>query len=151
MWNVSGPALAVIVCASLALGAAGAWTAQGWRCRAKIAELEQQHRAQMLKGWEAAHKVNAEITEKFNEDLAAIANRPPPRPVLVCPSGGAVLPGAAAGAGAEGGAELPPAAGGSAQRDIGAFIASEADRADRCATQLNALIDWITKVRRPDR
>jgi hypothetical protein len=151
MWTASGPILVAGACVSLALGAAGGWTAQGWRYRAKIAELEQQHRAQMLKGWEAAHKVNVEVTEKFNEDLAAIAARPAPRPVLVCPSGGAVLPGAAAGAGAEGGADVPPAAGGSTQRDIGAFIAGEADRADRCATQLNALIDWINKVRRPDR
>lgn len=140
---------AAVGAASLALGVGVTGFGLSWKHRAEIAELDAVWRDRLSKGWEAAHKVNERVTGKFNEDLAVIAARPPPRTVLVCPTGRAVLPGASAGAGPEGGPGLPPAAGGEAGPDLGPFIASEADRADRCATQLNALIDWIDKVRKP--
>jgi hypothetical protein len=120
-----------------------------WKHRAEIAELSRQYAENLSKGAQAAVKVNKEVTDKFNEDLAIIATRPPPRTVLVCPDR-PLLPGATAGADAEeaGGPQGP--AGAEAQRDIGAFIAAESDRADRTAVQLNALIDWVNKVRKPE-
>lgn len=151
MWTVRAQFALVALVASAVLGGLVVGLPLSWRHRAEIAELKAQHRELLSKGWEAAHKVNERLVEEFNEDLAAIANRPPPRTVLVCPKGGAVLPRAAGGANPEGGAGVPAAAGGEAGRDLGPFIAAEADRADRCAAQLNKLIDWVDSVRKPDK
>ena len=151
MWTVNGTLVAVASAASAALSGLVVGSALSWQHRAEIADLKLAHRDQLVKGWEAAHKVNEKVTEQFNEDLAAIANRPLPRPVLVCRPGGTVLPGTAPGPDPEAPGGLPPAPGGEARSDIGPFIAGEADRADKCAAQLNSLINWIDTVRKPDK
>jgi hypothetical protein len=149
-WTVRWQAVLAACVASAALNGLLVGSVLSWKHGKEIAELKLAHREQMVKGWQAAHRVNERVTEQFNEDLAVIANRPMPRPVLVCRTGGTVLPGAAAGTGAETPGGLPPEARGEVGRDLGPYIAGEADRADRCAAQLNRLIDWINTVRRPD-
>ena len=151
MWTVNWKLAGAAAAASAVLSGLVVGSVLSWKHGKEIAELKLAHREQMVKGWQAAHRVNERVTEQFNEDLAVIANRPVPRPVLVCRAGGTVLPGATAGTGAEAPGGLPPATGGEVGRDLGPYIAGEADRADRCAAQLNALIDWVDKVRKPDK
>jgi hypothetical protein len=150
MWTARWQLVAAGCAASAVLSGLLVGSVLSWKHGEEVAELKLAHRDQMVKGWEAAHRVNEKVTEQFNEDLATIANRPVPRPVLVCRADRAVLPGAPAGTGAEAPGGLPGEARGEAGRDLGPYIAGEADRADRCAAQLNRLIDWINTVRRPD-
>lgn len=146
MWTVKWQLAAGVLAASVALSALSAWQVQQWRWGKKYSDLQGEEKDKRLRGWETAHKVNTQVTEAFNDELVLIANRPPPRAVLVCPPAGG-LPGAPGGAAGTEAGESPGPAGTPAQRDIGAFLAGEADRADRTAAQLNALIDWHRKVK----
>lgn len=90
----------------------------------------------LLHAYEVAQKVNRETTEKYREELTAIRSRPA-APRVFCkadlpqPSGGVTGPSPS---------DLP----GEAGKDVGRPLFALADDADRCAVQLNALIEVVT-------
>lgn len=123
----------IAITAIVAVASGASWYVNGLRWESKYKALELAQTEARLKGWETAAKVHKETVEGFRNDLQTIANRKPARPVLVCSPGVPRTPGGTAGAGADG---LQDAA----RTDIGPSLAALADKADRCAAQLNALI-----------
>jgi hypothetical protein len=137
MWPlpVSPIAASLAVVGVLAFGAG--WYGNGLRWEAKYTGLELRETTARLKGWETANKVHREALDGYQKDLELIANRKPVRPVVVCPSG---VPGAASGTSDSGTGGVPGGTG----VNIGPDLAALADRADRCAAQLNALIKDVS-------